>query len=228
MKIAVISDIHSNYPALRAVLQEIGSEDIDKVICAGDLVGYYSMPEETIKTIQNRDITCVQGNHDKAVVSETPENFNISAKRATDWTRRQLSEDSLEFIRSLPTERNLRYDDVSIYLTHGSPIDNLNQYIRKEDVSEWNLNRWFDEFPDFVLFGHTHVPFVKEIEGTIIANPGSIGQPRDGDSRSSYAVINSDRKEIEFKRVDYNIEKIASHTRDRLPRKIADRLFEGK
>lgn len=228
MRTALISDIHANAPALQEVLSDIDKRNVDNIFCAGDIVGYNSFPNKSIKKIDEYNVQSIRGNHDEAVLTETPSNFNISAKRAVDWTRRKLSNQSRKYLESLKYSLRFEQDGVKIYLTHGSPIDNLNQYVKKEDVSKKRLNRWFEDIPDVVILGHTHQQFTENIDDTIIVNPGSVGQPRDGDPRAAYAILDTEKFEVETHRTEYNIDEVANRTQAVLPRKLADRLYEGR
>lgn len=228
MRTALISDIHANAPALREVLSDINRRNVDNICCAGDVVGYNSFPNKTIKKINEHNVRSVRGNHDEAVLTETPSDFSISAKRAVDWTRRKLSNKSEQYLEKLKYNLRFEQDGVEIYLTHGSPIDNLNQYVHKRDVSESRLNRWFDDIPDVVILGHTHRQFTENVNDTIVVNPGSVGQPRDGDPRAAYAIIDTEKFEVNTHRIEYDIDEVANRTQAVLPRKLADRLYEGR
>lgn len=228
MRIALLSDVHANLPALESVLDDLSPRSIDRIICAGDVVGYYPYPREVIRKFRTENITSVLGNHDHAVITDTPSNFSIPAKRAADWTRRQLSHSDIDYLGDLPSEIREKVDNVDIYVTHGSPTDQLNQYIFSKDVREQRISDWFEIAPDLIVLGHTHRPMEIEIEGTQVVNPGSVGQPRDGDPRSSYAIFDTVTASVEFHRVEYDIEETARETHKELPRKLADRLFEGK
>lgn len=228
MKIGVISDIHANAPALRVVLDGLVDRDVNRILCAGDVVGYYPFPNEVISLLQEYNIRSIVGNHDTAVLNETPSRFSINAKRAADWTRRQLTPESNAFLESLPLTIEETIDGRDVYMVHGSPEDPLNEYIWEDEVDDRALDYWFDDRPELVIFGHTHRPFVKEVGSTIFLNPGSVGQPRDKNPRSSFAVVDLQSLSVNRYRVDYDIDAVASETGEYLPRKLGDRLFEGR
>lgn len=228
MRIALISDIHSNAPALLSVLSDIDNRRVDSIFCAGDLVGYYAFPNKVVSEVKANEMECVRGNHDEAVITETPSDFNIRAKRAADWTRRNLSEQGHQFLRGLKSEYRERLDGVDVYMTHGSPVDPINEYVHQEDVTESLLQRWFETPPDVVVLGHTHTPMLVTVGGTSVVNPGSVGQPRDGNPDASYAVFDTDDVSIEFFRVPYDIDETAFETQKELPKRLADRLYEGR
>lgn len=228
MKIGVISDIHANEPALRVVLDSLADRNVDLILCAGDVVGYYPFPNEVIKLLQEHNIRSIIGNHDAAVLNETPSEFSINAKRAADWTRRQLTPESKAYLESLPLTFEETIDDREIYMVHGSPEDPLNEYIWKDEVNEEALDFWFEDHPDLVIFGHTHRPFVKEIRSITIMNPGSVGQPRDQNPKSSFAIVDLQSLSVNRYRIDYDIDLVANETGEYLPRNLADRLYEGR
>ncbi|MFC6766032.1 metallophosphoesterase family protein [Natrinema soli] len=228
MKIGVISDIHANAPALRVVLDGLVESGVDQILCAGDAVGYYPFPNEVVSLLQKHDVRSIIGNHDAAVLDETPSEFSINAKRAADWTRRQLTPESKAYLKSLHLAFEETIDDREIYMVHGSPDDPLNEYIWEEEVNERALDFWFDDRPELVILGHTHRPFVKEISSTTVLNPGSVGQPRDRNPRSAFAVVDLETLAVNRYRVDYDIDAVADKTGEYLPRKLADRLYEGR
>lgn len=228
MKIGVLSDIHSNAVALKAVLSRLEDANIDGYICAGDVVGYYPLPNETISLLKEVDPLTVRGNHDEGATTETPLSFNYYAKRALDWNRRQLTEENLKFLRRLPPTIRTEIGGCEIFIAHGSPKNPISEYIHEEDLSQEFLDYSFERPPDVVILGQTHKPYVKTIGDTLVLNPGSVGQPRDRDPRASYAILETEEPEVEIKKAWYNIDEIANETKEYLPRKLAERLYEGK
>lgn len=228
MKIGILSDIHSNAVALQAVLSWLEDANIEKFICDGDIVGYYSRPNETISMLDETDLLTVRGNHDEGVMTKTPISFNYYAKRSLDWNRRQLTEESLQFLRKLPPTIRTEIGGREVFIAHGSPRNPINEYVYEEDISEEFLDYSFERLPEVVILGHTHKPYVKNIGDTLVLNPGSVGQPRDRDPRASFAVLKTEELSAEIRKVWYNVDEIAEHTKEYLPRKLADRLYEGK
>lgn len=228
MKVAVISDIHSNLPALRAVFSEIESHGIDRVLCAGDVVGYYPYPNEVIELLKQKDVRCVKGNHDEKVLGETDARFNRYAERAASWTARNLTTESKDYLANLDTKLDEDISGREVVVVHGSPTNETTEYIRERVVDDNFIYEFFDEPPEILILGNTHVPFVKESSGTLVVNPGSVGQPRDGDRRAAYAVLDLDDLEAEIYRVDYSIDEVASETVKELPAELAERLRKGK
>ncbi|WP_048146572.1 metallophosphoesterase family protein [Pyrococcus abyssi] len=229
MPIALISDIHSNYEALRAVWKEI--KDIEKVACMGDLVGYGASPNEVVEFIKREmekgKVLCVRGNHDNAVAFGADWGFNPYARYAIRWQQRVLTVENLEFLRRLPVRQFFKLGNRSYHVIHGSPRAPLDEYLFPwlPDSEFEDCLRYIRE--DDLIVGHTHVPMLKEIKGRRVINPGSVGQPRDGDWRASYAILYENGK-IEFFRVEYDVEKAAEKIlKAGLPEFLALRLFEG-
>jgi len=248
VKRAVVSDIHSNLEALSAVLKDIGEQGISEIYCLGDIVGYGPNPRECIDLAMKCDV-CLLGNHDQGALFD-PEGFNSSAESAIFWTRSQLEEggsaDSQaarwDFLGELP--RNHQAGE--FLFVHGSARNPLNEYVFPEDIyNKRKLEKIFSLVPRYVFQGHTHVPGVftencnflspDEISDQfrltgekVMVNVGSVGQPRDGDPRSCYAVIEDDL--VRFRRVEYDWEKTIQKiyaVRD-LDNFLGDRLRDGR
>jgi len=228
VRIAVVSDIHSNYDALQAVLSSMG--DYDALFCLGDLVGYGAQPNEVIAEIRSVEPDAmVMGNHDYAVSTGDTSGFVRHAVEAIEWTRRRISPENLRYISSLRSRSDFAAGGVRIALAHGSPRDPLMEYVYPS-APEFILRSMLDESGGSVLLlGHTHVPFVQEFGPKLIANPGSVGQPRDGDSRASYAVLDlSAEKRFQICRLGYDVDAAAGKiTASGLPKMLADRLYSG-
>ncbi|MFO0980495.1 MAG: metallophosphoesterase family protein [Planctomycetota bacterium] len=253
MHLAIISDVHANWEALRAVLDDIASRQIPIVVCGGDIVGYGSRPAEVIDLIQSRTAICIRGNHDHAVVTGDFASFSPVALRAGQWTRQQLrprrDADShqlrrWEFLGSRPLAA--RIDDVE--LSHGSPREPLFEYIFPPSKRLARvIARGLLDLTDarVVALGHTHVPMMLDEnghafdvkafadggdlpEGRLVINPGSVGQPRDGDPRAAYVEVHGDL--IAFRRVAYAVVKQAAEVAEiaGLGRDLAERLLVGR
>ncbi len=229
MRIVVISDVHSNLEALRAVLNETGKPDL--VINLGDLVGYGANPNEVIREIRNLEIETlhVRGNHDQASLTTETWNFNPHAARAILWTASQLTEENKQFLHQIPLKERTQLGKATAQMFHGSPRDPLDEYI-----FPWTDEQTLQQLlqiskANLLLLGHTHVPMsVQQSLGRIL-NPGAVGQSRDGDPRASYAEIEADEPiSAEIKRVDYEVEVAAKKILDAgLPSMLAERLFLG-
>jgi len=226
-QVAVISDVHSNLEALLEVLSRVKGMD---VYCLGDIVGYGANPNEVVEEIRNRRAVALMGNHDYAAVTGDVRMFNPRAAMAAKWTSKTLTSANLEFLGSLPKSRRLRLGGVEGYLTHGSPDDPLWEYVDPRTHSEL-LGHYLVKLNVGILgLGHTHVPFVDSEGRGVVFNPGSVGQPRDGDWRASYAIVTVEDGEVgvENMRMEYDWKEASSKIRAvGLPEQLADRLSSG-
>lgn len=221
MKIGLISDIHANIVALEAVLKDMGSVGI--VLCAGDLVGYNPYPNEVLDLLKEHKVRSVLGNYDQAVITGDMQWFNPVASRTIRWTRDNLSRENLLFLKTLPV--HIDYDGITVH--HGSP-NNLKDLVHEGDHERFC--KVFDSFDvSVVVFGHTHIPRKTICGDKIILNPGSVGQPRDGDNRACYGIWDTEMKEFTIRRVEYDYKTVQSKINEvGLPRIMADRLEYGK
>lgn len=204
-KIAVISDIHGNYPALKAVLDDIDSDGIEDVICLGDIVGYYCQVNECIDVLRERKIYSLLGNHDYYMISGTCCNSK-TVKMCIDYQKTIIRRDNYEWLSTLKPD----YDTTDISYRHGGWNDAVEERISVFDFS------WVKDFSQKLFFsGHTHIQGIQEDKtiGKIYCNPGSVGQPRDDKPSAAYAVIGSDGK-IELRRVDYDIDEIVNKMKE--------------
>lgn len=228
MEIAFIADIHSNMEALKAVLAEIGAKKMQKVYCLGDLVGYGPDPNRVVEAIKSRNIPCIMGNHDWAVMTGETKWFNQYAAEAINWNRKKTSEANRAFLASLKETLVLKKGGKRILLVHGSPKRPLFDYVYPER-SKRELESFFaEEEVDIICVGHSHVPFVYEKDGKVFINAGSVGQPRDGDKRASYAVLDTKTWKAEICRVAYD----STPTKEKifkagLPKFLGERLALG-
>jgi diadenosine tetraphosphatase ApaH/serine/threonine PP2A family protein phosphatase len=249
VKRAIISDIHSNLEGFEAVLADIEKQGITEVYCLGDIIGYGPNPRECIDLAMKCNI-CLLGNHDQAALFD-PEGFNTGAERAIFWTRDQLEKPGedpeiqakrWDFLGELP--RNHRED--GLLFVHGSPRNPLNEYVFPEDIyNKRKMEKIFSLVERFCFQGHTHVPGVfteslqffspEEInhqyrlsDERAMFNVGSVGQPRDGDYRSCYVVLNDDV--VTYRRVEYPVEQTIKKIYDtpELDNFLGDRLREGR
>lgn len=244
MKIALLSDIHSNGDALDSVLQAIEGLGVDRVYHLGDIVGYNAEPEKCVRWTMERSEAGVLGNHDAvACGSSDGYDFNAPARAAALWSGGHISEASREYLASLPARRIVENE---LMLVHGS-ISDPDQYLFTLDDAAEELDR-LENFPGIrvVFFGHTHVPaaVVRRPDGSTVPvapgeyrlgegeralfNPGSVGQPRDRVPEASFLVYDTGRRSASWIRVPYDIaecrRKIISAG---LPRLFASRLAEG-
>ena len=219
MRVGVISDIHGNRVALDAVLEDMPA--VDHLVCAGDVVGYNPWHADCVDVMRERDVPTVMGNHDRAVARGTTFRFNEMAAAGVEHARDQLSGEQLDWLGGLPDERLLLDDRVKV--VHGHP-DDPDRYTYPEEFSASMLG---DE--DVLVLGHTHVQGHETFDDGVVMNPGSVGQPRDGDPRAAYALLDLDDLSVEERRVEYDIDAVVSAVRDAgLPGRIGDRLSEGR
>ncbi|MDO5113678.1 MAG: metallophosphoesterase family protein [Planctomycetia bacterium] len=256
MKRAIFSDVHSNLEALKAVLEDIRQQEVDKdeIFCLGDVVGYGADPTECLDLVQSRCKVCLLGNHDQGALFD-PEGFNGSAEKAIYWTREQLElpnprrDERWNFLSERP--RMYRDEENEMLFVHGSPRNPLNEYIFPEDVyNPRKLEAQFNLVTRFSFQGHTHVPGVftedckfyapeefsyeKELpsNGKLLINVGSVGQPRDADPRACYVILEIEPPRIllTYRRVEYPIETAVEkiHAIPQLDDFLGDRLRVGR
>lgn len=227
--VAFISDVHSNLEALEAVLDEVGRL---KVFCAGDIVGYGASPNEVVRILRGVGATCVLGNHDRAALDGDAGEFNPRAAVAAMWTSRQLTDESREFLGSLPTHLSAVVGGKTVYMTHGSPDDPMWEYVRPSthsDLFDYYLEK---VHADVIALGHTHLAFQWRSEsGGVVFNPGSVGQPRNGDRRAAFAILSVEGGEVvvEPRLVEYDVERAAKKILESgLPSSLATQLISGE
>ena len=209
MRILLIADIHSNWPALLAI-----DEDFDECLFLGDLVDYATDPVPCLEWVQEHATHLVRGNHDHSVaqrVTVRPTgSFRLISAAMRDHHYQVLSDEHLTWLARMPVTQHVICGDHSFLLVHASPRDPMDEYVG-EDAEQWQL-RLNHVNVDFVCVGHTHIPMHLQLEDTQVVNPGSVGQPRDGDPRAAYAIIENGR--VEFHRVEYDIDRTVQHMRD--------------
>ena len=242
MRVAVVSDIHANLPALEAVLAAIDVEAPDEVWCLGDVVGYGPNPNECVAVVSERADVCLSGNHDLAVLGALPiEDFSVDAATSARWSASVLDESSRAFLAPLPSFARREHAQ----LFHASARDAVWEYVLTEEAASASLG--LTDAP-IVLVGHSHVALaVTEERGAVtggaapdgtevlledrrwLLNPGSVGQPRDRDPRAAWLLIDFDAGWAAFRRVPYPIERTQDAIRARgLPPMLASRLALGE
>ncbi len=242
MRYAILSDIHGNLPALEAVLRRLEREAVDGFLCLGDTVGYGPFPNECCELVRDLEPQIVRGNHDEAAVTEGAEEwFTPAARECILWTREQLTGENVEFLLSL----HPFVDVEGAHLCHGSLFD-PDYYTTTAREAEFSLERMTAAL---CFFGHTHyaewfvggdgeLPMqVSVVHGGILkmapgkrylVNPGGLGQPRDGNSQTSYAIWDTEAATVEVHRAPYNVSATQARMRDcGLPWSISERLMMG-
>jgi diadenosine tetraphosphatase ApaH/serine/threonine PP2A family protein phosphatase len=243
MKVAVISDIHANRQAFEATLEAVAASDAAELWCLGDLVGYGADPDACVELAREHAAVCLAGNHDLAVTGEIElDEFSRGASLAAQWTREVIAPANLEFLSSLRPQG----EEGAVGLYHASPRDPVWEYVLSTLLAELCLDR---QDHRICLVGHSHVAlsFMREegelatgeprregseldiAAGEWLLNPGSVGQPRDGDPRASWLLLDLDGLTASFKRTDYDIAGAAGAIRAaRLPDSLAERLEYGQ
>ena len=239
MRIAVFGDLHGNSAATEAVRRAIDAEAPDAVYCLGDLVGYGARPNEVIELIRSRAIPTIMGNYDDGVgfdkddcgcaYKDTGERDR--GQQSLMWSRAVTTNENKAFLRELLPEIRFEADGLRFRLVHGSPR-RMNEYLF-EDRDQRSLERIAHMADcDVLVFGHTHKPWVREIEGVLFVNAGSAGKPKDGDPRAAWALITTvpgSPAKVEIRRVDYDIPAMAAAIRaaDGLPDHYARDIETG-
>jgi len=242
MRVAVVSDIHSNLHALEAALTAIEAEAPDELWCLGDLVGYGPRPNECCAGIAERADVCLAGNHDLVVLGTLDmADFAGEAAAAAEWTRGVLDENARAFLA--PLQPQAKRDGVALY--HGSGRDPVWEYVLSDDAAWWTFQAAAEPL---VLVGHSHVPLTISFDGDSLhggladegaevdlsgkrwlLNPGSVGQPRQGDPRAAYLLLDLDAQRATFRRAEYDIERTQREMREAgLPEMLVTRLALGQ
>lgn len=209
MRILLLADIHSNWPALSAI-----DDEFDACFFLGDLVDYATDPVPCLEWIQKHATHWIRGNHDHSVaqrVSVRPAGtFRLMSAAMRDHHFQVMSDEHLTWLAQMPVTEHVTCGGHRFLLVHASPRDPLDEYVG-ESVEQWRL-RLAHVDVDFVCVGHTHIPMQLDVDGTQVVNPGSVGQPRDGDPRAAYAVIEDGG--VEFHRVEYDINRTVAQMRE--------------
>lgn len=225
MRLAIIADIHSNIHALEVVVRELDKIDHDLLLCAGDIVGYGANPNECCGKVRDLADLAVFGNHELAALTGDVIWMNPHAAKAAIWTSRKLTQESKEFLSQLELEAKVDADGEQCAMYHGS-VRNAIQYVYEEDVDVSMLK---SAECSLLILGHTHIPFAVRFPQGIAVNPGSVGQPRDGDPRASFAILDTKNLECEIKRVQYDTEGAwEAIVEAGLPDYLGERLLVGR
>jgi len=243
MRYAILSDIHANLEAFRAVLDRIAALGADRIVCLGDIVGYNAEPNACVAIVRSEGMACVLGNHDAAACGlQEPDNFTPAARQAALWTRDALTSENRAFLQQLP--RRLQIGD--FVLCHGS-VDDTDRYLLYESDVRGALAVMasLPGSPGLCFFGHTHLQVAYRCTGREIArerantfvlsrgsrylvNPGGVGQPRDGDPRAAFLLYDAGERSITLHRVEYDIPAAQDKVlRAGLPPRLAERLALG-
>lgn len=218
-KIAIFSDIHANLPAMEAVHTSIKSSSFDKIYCLGDIGGYASQPNEVQELIMSMHCPTVLGNYDEGVGFNRDDcgchyvkPFDIEMSNVSFlWTREHTSDQNKGWLRSLPREIRLEVEGKRLLLCHGSPRDTTEYLFENRSdgyLKQFTSEGKADAQADIIVFGHTHVPFHRNVEGVDFVNTGSVGRPKDGNPQAGYCVLTIDGDSVttEQIRVSYDVE----------------------
>lgn len=229
MKIALISDIHANLPALEAVLEDIEMKRPDVIYCLGDLIGYNLWPNQVIELIRRHGIATIAGNHDLKVSKVFSTQDTEKPKKSFDNTYKLVGNKEIDYLLTLPRKLRLDFqfsnDNLNVLMVHGSPRS-INEYLLEDLPEEYMLEMVSEFKADILCFGHTHKPYhriIKSVKNSRehfhhLINTGSVGKPKDGDPRACYVLLTIDQAssashsntvQVEFVRVKYDIEKVA-------------------
>lgn len=238
MQFAVVSDVHGNIFALEAVLRDLQKVSPDFVVCAGDLVGYGAHPNEVIDLVRQERIMTVMGNYDDGTGFDKPEcgcaytdpQMAQMGAQSLEWTKAQVAAENKAFLRGLLGRLEFRTHGRKIAVVHGSPR-RINEYLTV-DRPEASIRRMIDaEGLNILICGHTHIPYVRQLDNRYLINTGSVGKPKDGDPRAGYVLITlaEDTVEPVIRRVEYDAEKAARAVEAAgLPGHFADMLRQGR
>ncbi|HEY8770763.1 MAG TPA: metallophosphoesterase family protein [Thermoleophilaceae bacterium] len=243
MRIALLSDVHGNLPALRSVLKDVRGSEADQVWCLGDLVGYGAEPDGCVELVREACDVCLAGNHDLVVTGDIDiADFSSNAAAAARWTQENIAEEALAFLRELKPEDPAR--EPGLY--HASPRDPVWEYV----LSTWQALECMEEMePRVGAVGHSHVALFfhsngdAEVGGAVapagteldlstgrwLINPGAVGQPRDGDPRAAWLLLDTDTWTAAWRRVEYPIDEAARAIEQAgLPTVLGERLYAGQ
>lgn len=196
MKIAIFSDIHANHNFLTEFFKLLDALHIERVFCLGDLVGYYDEPNEVIKSIRYRNITCIKGNHEKYLLGELKYDYKKEHIYNIKLHKKKLTAENLNFLESLPDEIDLNLLNKRFYMTHSLPGDCQTYAYHINKIDKSYLSKY-----DYYCYGHTHIPLVTYSYGTCILNPGSIGQPRDYTKLPSFIMIDLKENHVSLRKL---------------------------
>jgi putative phosphoesterase len=235
-RVAIVTDIHGNLPALEASLEAIDAIDADAIYCGGDLVGYGPHPNQVCRLIEAREIPTIYGNYDYAIGREledcgcayVTQHERDLGQQSVDWTLAHTDQHSKAFMRALPFDLRFELGDQRVRLVHGSPRK-VNEYLFEDKPA-----RTFERIAalsdcDVLVFGHTHKPWIHEYGGVLFVNCGSVGKPKDGDPRAAFAVLELDQLgtvRASIERVGYDAGAVAREVAaSGLPGEYAEKLL---
>jgi len=235
MRIGLISDVHGNLHALEAVLGALEVEGVDLTLCAGDLVVYGAHPAETLKLLRDSGIPSVAGNYDYAVAFgleaasaklSSPAN-EVLKRAALRWTQNALPKGCKRYLAGLPWRMDYRLEGRQIALVHAG-LDALDEFLTPQSADELHTLA-MRLGAEVVGLGHTHLPFTFLAGDTLIINPGAVGRSLDGDTRASFAILDTENLSVQHLRIEYDVERAAQAIAGSgMPREIAEMVRRGQ
>lgn len=231
MNIAVISDIHGNIFALKAVLEDIKNRNVDTIICLGDLVGYGPFPNEVIDLIRKEDILVIMGNYDAAVVCNDIkyiQDNQLNRSFALPWSVNEVNENNKKYLKRLPEDITVVDKGKIITFIHGS-IRSINEYLKEDSKEAEEVMKEYDG--DILVCAHTHLPYLKKYGEKLLINDGSVGKLKIGRPNATYGILTCDKDIVEFEiiEISYEYEKTIKAMEERnFPKEIIDSLRTGK
>ena len=220
MNIAILSDLHANCFALDKVLDDIGRRDVEKILIAGDLIGYYYWPRDVVEFCQTDSrVVCIKGNHEvnlESAINDTQAMKRLTAKYGHGYMEcvEQLTDTQLSWLFALPLNTTVEFGGMSFFMSHGS-LAGCDEYIYPNSDQAVLLQNYAPA--DVTIFGHTHYPFTHFHEGKIMVNPGSVGQPRDFGSLASYALVNTKNQTIVTPRIVFDAKPLTGAVAEKDP-----------
>ena len=217
MRLAIISDIHGNLPALKAVLNDINSRAIDQIVCLGDLVDFAPWPNEVIKLIRKSKIMTIMGNHDERIAFDLPivplskhsKKETIAREQAINHSKKTVTEENKAYLASLQKSIIIEYQNLILHFTHASP-ESIDEYLYEDDESL--EERLLSVNTDVLLIGHTHLSYIRNFGNKKVVNPGSVGRSKEPDRKAAYSIVEVTPNSVtaEIVKVDYPIFETAS------------------
>jgi putative phosphoesterase len=232
--VAVITDVHANLPALQASLERIEQLGVERIFCGGDLVGYGPHPNEVCALIEERGIPTIYGNYDYAIARDledcgcayVTQHDRELGRQSVEWTLAHSDQRSKDFMRGLPFDLRFEVSGQRVRLVHGSPRK-VNEYLFEDKPARTFERIAAGAHCDLLVFGHTHQPWIGGYGGVLFVNCGSVGKPKDGDPRASFAILEPDgnRAAVRIERVEYDARSVARQVVSAgLPEEYAEKL----
>lgn len=223
MKVAFISDIHSNLEALKAVLKSIHENKADRIYCLGDLVGYLNRPNEVVDTIRGEGIKAIIGNNDRDIVFE-----DFKGDEIKEWTYNTLTPENIRFLRNLPRDISLTIEGNRLKLVHGG-LKSCREYLREGEENTLEALLSLEE--DILIAAHTHIPYIDFYNNKMMVNCGSVGKPKFGSPYASYALLTLEEDHVvaEIVEVEYDVASTAASLREEgFPEELIEEIQRGK